>query len=241
MKVTLLLAIFFLGFLAGRYTTPDITSQPLVNISQPSPAAVATTSELTQQDSENDRGAVSQPSQAEEKSSVTLMPDILPAIIQAAPQQAVKDVMAYFLDEGELAEISDINTFARRYAEEVTLTSTEPDPSSTTTIKVSLSSAGVEHSTLLELDKNNAVYAHVNFGGGIAAGSAKIMSRWVNLDTSEVLFFERSSIVPTSDNNWVSFKPAEGWKDGNYEVSFYEFSDTMKKLAAQNFYLTINR
>lgn len=238
MKVTLLFVIFFLGFLTGRYTTPDTAPQSLINISQPSPAAMATTPVMTPQTSDNNRSKVSGLSNAEEESSLALMPNVLPAIIQAAPQQAVKDVMSYFLDEGELAEISDINMFARRYAEEITLMATESDPSSTTTIKVSLSSAHVEHSSLLNLDKNNSVYAHVNFGGGIAAGSAKIMSRWVNLDTNEVLFFERSSIIPTADNNWVSFKPAEGWKDGNYEVSFYEFSDTMKKLAAQNFYLT---
>lgn len=236
MKATLFITIFVLGFLTGRYTAPNTIPQKLVSISQHA-SSITTKTEMPVKDIV----ITSDLSKSKESSSLTRMPDMLPAIIQAAPQQAVKDVVSYFFNEGELAEISDINTFARRYAEEVTLTPAEPDPSSSTTLKISLSANEVEHQALLELNKNQAVYAHVHFGGGIAAGSAKIMSRWVNIDTREVLFFEKSSIIPTSDNNWVSFTPSEGWKDGNYEVSFYQFSDKLKKLATQNFYLTINR
>jgi len=89
------------------------------------------------------------------------------------------------------------------------------------------------------LNNTEPVYAHFDVSGGLASGNNKIFSRWTNLDTNEVLFFNRSNIQSDSDKNWVAFTPTGGWTAGSYEVTFYQFGSQLRKLANQNFYIEI--
>lgn len=164
---------------------------------------------------------------------------ILSNLIAFIPDESISSAISLLFNDSDINELDDVSQFASRYLQELSLASSEIDSESFTSLSVSSDQDNNSSGTLLTLKNTAPVYAHFDVSGGLASGSSKILSRWVNLDSNSVLFFDTSHINESSDKNWVSFTPNVGWKSGNYEVTFYKFGSELKKLAHQNFYIEI--
>ena len=80
------------------------------------------------------------------------------------------------------------------------------------------------------VDKNATIFAHLDTAGKVPA-SPFVFVKWVNNQTGQVLLFEKKDIVANSNQNWVSFKPDDGWTQGSYDIRFYQFTSELQPVA----------
>jgi len=70
---------------------------------------------------------------------------------------------------------------------------------------------------------------------GKTPNNEQVFVRWSNQSTGEVLFFMPQRISANREQNWVSFKPAKGWKAGSYDVKYYQLNDQLVPIAQTSF------
>lgn len=225
---------FVFGFLIGKLSSYD---HKIVTTSTPSLSSTSTQEFLNNLTTDSHNSANN--SQTKTRPPFTSVSLGLSNIIDYIPNESISSVMNLFFHSSDLNELDNVNDFAKRYLEEMSSNPSAIDPESFTSLNVSTDQENIFSGTLLSLINTEPVYAHFDVSGGLASGNNKIFSRWTNLDTNEVLFFNRSNIQSDSDKNWVSFTPTGGWTAGSYEVTFYQFGSQLRKLASQNFYIEI--
>lgn len=235
-----LFLIFLSGVLLGRLSTLlDETPAPQNPTAGPPGATPPTRTALASASEHNHLAKQTVKQTRPEPETDSVLPTLLPEIVDFIPEESVETMLSLIIPRQELEGVGDIKAFAKRYLEEINLKETDVDDYSFASVIVSTSKDDTFGSSSLEIKPSDRVYAHVQFSGGLGTGSDKVLSRWVNLDNREVLFFKRSHINPDGDNNWVSFTPSGGWKTGNYEVAFYLLANGMKKVGSTNFFLSI--
>lgn len=230
--------VFFLGLLIG-YSIGLYQAEPrdwtVIKSDNPTPRNGAVQPLVESQPHASSTGK--KPS--DKQPADDLLSVLAPHLIDVVPEQSVSNLLNFLIPADELEDIANIKQFAKRYLEETSLHNTPVNSDSYAHVFVSTNSQGVTSATNINIAPSDKIYAHIQFYGGIATGSQRIFSRWVNLDTDDVLFFERSYINPNQDKNWVYFSPHGGWITGNYDVSFYLFSAQLEKLGHANFYLSV--
>lgn len=153
-------------------------------------------------------------------------------LIDFIPEKQLTEFMGYALKDDEIQGLDNPRQFAKRFAQELALDDSPVSESSQSRIVMSLSSDGTKPSiTTFDISPSQKIYAHIHVGEGPGLGDEKLFVRWVNSDTGEVILFDRKSVKKNQPNNWVSLKPSDGWKSGNYQVTYYRFDSAMTKLA----------
>jgi hypothetical protein len=219
------------GFLLGNLSASDheiTTTSTYVSTHKNEQLNIATNDNLEFKPQYNEK---------QSPASFSTIPPLLSNLIEFVPDENISSAMKLFLNDSDINELGDVSQFASRYLEEISLATSEIDSESFTSLNIASDKENEFPGSLFELTNTSPIYAHFDVSGGLASGSSKIFSRWVNLDSNSILFFDTSYIEESSDKNWVSFNPNGGWKSGNYEVTFYKFGSELKKLASQNFYI----
>lgn len=153
-------------------------------------------------------------------------------LIDVIPEQQLTEFMGYMLKTEEMQGLDNPRQFAKRFAQELMLDDAPVSQLSQSNIVMSLSSDGTKPSiTTFEISPTQKIYAHINVGEGVGLGDERLFVRWVNLDMGDVMLFDRKRVKKNQPNNWVSLKPEGGWKDGNYQVTYYRFDSALTKLA----------
>ena len=134
-----------------------------------------------------------------------------------------------FMSQGAGEALSDKRQFAQRAVEE--LYKENDNQPLVGEVKLSLTrimpSLSMDTSTI---DKNATLFAHMDTAGKVPA-SPFVFVKWVNNQTGQVLLFEKKDIVTNSNQNWVSFKPDDGWLQGSYDIRFYQFTSELQPIA----------
>jgi len=137
--------------------------------------------------------------------------------------------------------IHDIRKFSHRLIEEISDNDTANHIDSLATISFSLSrkTPDVEAYSFDVSDKQT-IFAHINVNGGLGMNNKQFFIKWRNMDTNEILLYTPKSMNANSEQNWVSLTPEVPWGNQNYEVSFYEYTSELNKLASAT-YITLSQ
>lgn len=77
----------------------------------------------------------------------------------------------------------------------------------------------------------DVIFAHMNADEGIE----QVIVKWMNISTGEVLMFSKANIRGGQSQQYVSLKPAQGWKTGVYRVTVYS-ADSVVNQIGENTY-----
>ena len=86
------------------------------------------------------------------------------------------------------------------------------------------------------IQKNDRLYAHLKLDDS-ANLISEVFIKWERIADNKLLLFEKKLFDATLYENWVSIIPQGGWRDGEYQVSFYHFNAQMTQIASYTYYL----
>lgn len=150
-------------------------------------------------------------------------------IVKQMPDYMLGQYVDKFMAKGASEVIGDKRRFAQRAVEELYKENDNQPLSGSIKLSLdsSLPSISVDTSNL---NKDAKLFAHLDTDGKVPA-SAFVFVKWVNNQTGQVLLFEKKDIVANSNQNWVSFKPYDGWTQGSYDIRFYQFTSELEPIA----------
>lgn len=160
-------------------------------------------------------------------------------IVNTMPDYVLGQYVDKFMAKGDSEVITDKRRFAERAVEE--LYNENDNQPLAGEVKLgfgnTMPATSVDTSTI---DKNAKIFAHLDTNGKVPA-SPFVFVKWVNNQTGQVLLFEKKDIVANSNQNWVSFRPYEGWIEGSYDIKFYQFSSELEPIAQLTYQIyTVN-
>lgn len=150
-------------------------------------------------------------------------------IVNKMPDYMLGQYIDRFMSQGAGEALANKRQFAQRAIEE--LYKKNDNQPLVGEVKLSLTptmpSSSIDTSNL---EKNATLFAHLDTAGKVPA-SAFVFVKWVNNQTGQVLLFEKKDIIANSNQNWVSFKPDDGWLKGSYDIRFYQFTSELQPIA----------
>ena len=150
-------------------------------------------------------------------------------IVNKMPDYMLGQYIDRFMSQGAGEVLSDKRQFAQRAVEE--LYKENDNQPLVGEVRLSLTSSMPSSSMdISNIDKNATVFAHLDTAGKVPP-SPFVVVKWVNNQTGQVLLFEKKDIVTNSNQNWVSFKPDDGWLQGSYDIRFYQFTSELQPIA----------
>ena len=151
------------------------------------------------------------------------------AMVDNMPDYVLGQYVDKFMAKGASSMLTDKRQFAERAIEE--LYSQNDNQPLTGEVKLSLTptmpTVSMDTASVGKYDK---LFAHLDTHGKTPA-SPFVFIKWVNNQTGQVLLFEKKDIVANSNQNWVSFKPDDGWQQGSYDIRFYQFTSALQPIA----------
>lgn len=151
------------------------------------------------------------------------------AVVNNMPDYMLGQYVDKFMAQGASSMLTDKRQFAERAIEE--LYSQNDNQPLTGDVKLSLTpimpTVSMDTASVGKYDK---LFAHLDTHGKVPA-SPFVFIKWVNNQTGQVLLFEKKDIVASSNQNWVSFKPDDGWQQGSYDIRFYQFTSALQPIA----------
>jgi hypothetical protein len=161
------------------------------------------------------------------------------AIEHMHPNQLNSYLSKYF-ESDDLDNISDREAFAKRL---IDLYSGEEESSQEQPIfaKGEIAVGTTEHYpaervNIFSIQKNARLYAHVKLDDS-ASLLSEVFIKWERISDNKLLLFEKKMFDATRYENWVSIIPQGGWRDGEYQISFYHFNAQMTQIASYTYYL----
>ncbi len=82
---------------------------------------------------------------------------------------------------------------------------------------------------------SNAIYG--TFSLPMHHHETSIITRWYDLDSNKLLAMNRIAIDPYSENQYVWFKPNDGWKASKYSLSIFRDNDNLKLMGSGQFHI----
>lgn len=161
------------------------------------------------------------------------------AMVDTMPDYVLGQYVDKFMAKGDSEVITDKRRFAERAIEELyDKGDTRPLVGE---VKLSYDSSMPQASIDTSmLNKNVKLFAHLDTAGKVPASPFAFV-KWVNNKTGQVLLFEKKNIIADSNQNWVSFKPYDGWEPGSYDVKFYQFTSELEPIARLTYQIyTVN-
>ena len=151
------------------------------------------------------------------------------ALIEGMPDYVLGQYVDKFMAKEASSAITDKRRFAKRAIEELY----KPNDNQRLVGDIKLSAD--PNLPLISLDttrlpKDTTLFAHLDTHGQVPS-SPFVFVKWVNNETGQVYLFEKKDIVADSEQNWVSFKPNEGWQPGSYDIRFYQFNSALQPIA----------
>lgn len=151
------------------------------------------------------------------------------ALIEGMPDYVLGQYVDKFMAKDASSAITDKRRFAKRAIEELY----KPNDNQRLVGDIKLSANPSMPTVSLDttrLPKETKLYAHLDTHGQVPS-SPFVFIKWVNNETGQVYLFEKKDIVADSEQNWVSFKPYEGWQPGSYDIRFYQFNSALQPVA----------
>jgi hypothetical protein len=151
------------------------------------------------------------------------------ALIEGMPDYVLGQYVDKFMAKDASSAITDKRRFAKRAIEELY----KPNDNQRLVGDIKLSANPSMPTVSLDttrLPKETKLYAHLDTHGQVPS-SPFVFVKWVNNETGQVYLFEKKDIVADSEQNWVSFKPYEGWQPGSYDIRFYQFNSALQPVA----------
>ncbi len=150
-------------------------------------------------------------------------------IVNKMPDYMLGQYIDRFMSQGAGEALADKRQFAQRAVEE--LYKKNDNQPLVGEVKLSLTPSMPSSSMdTSNIEKNATIFAHLDTAGKVPA-SPFVFVKWVNNQTGQVLLFEKKDIVANSNQNWVSFKPDDGWTQGSYDIRFYQFTSELQPVA----------
>lgn len=150
-------------------------------------------------------------------------------VVNNMPDYVLGQYVDKFMAKDASGAIGNKRRFAERAVEELYKENDNQPLAGTVKLSVDavMPTVSLDTSTL---SKNTKLYAHLDTSGRVPE-SPYVFVKWVNNQTGQVLLFEKKDIVANKNQNWVSFKPYDGWTQGSYDIRFYQFTSELEPIA----------
>lgn len=150
-------------------------------------------------------------------------------VVNNMPDYVLGQYVDKFMAKDASGAIGNKRRFAERAVEELYKENDNQPLAGTVKLSVDavMPTVSLDTSTL---SKNTKLYAHLDTSGKVPE-SSYVFVKWVNNQTGQVLLFEKKDIVANKNQNWVSFKPYDGWTQGSYDIRFYQFTSELEPIA----------
>jgi len=160
-----------------------------------------------------------------------LTSDQFSALVYRLPDYEIDRQLGRLFRESDFSDhIFDKRAFAARLAEEAVK---EPDPAAPLSglAAISVFSEFPDFSLdVFEVQPRQTLFAHFDTYGEVPT-NGQVFIRWRHRDTGELLLFTRKNITADATRHWVSYRPESAWKTGYYDVTYYQFSDSLEPIA----------
>lgn len=170
-----------------------------------------------------------------------LKKQVITAYVNEQTEEQVFEKVASVFGEASISNhIDDVKKFSLRLVSELEDDETEISEDSAAFILFSTKRAfpPVPENNFIVSPKQK-IYSHIDVQGALGSAKTKFFVRWKHIESNEVLLFTHKNILQNSDRNWVSYQPHTRWKDGNYQVTFYQFTSELEKLASESYTLRV--
>lgn len=156
-------------------------------------------------------------------------------LIQQSSDEKVQEYLGKIYPKTDFSSIHNKKKFSQRLIDEFSQSHNEPIENLTGRVVISRQE-GVAQSEqdLSRIHAQQYLYAHLDTLNKIDSRQ-QVFIRWIYRDTGEVLLFMPQQINENQAQNWVSFKPSQGWKVGNYDVRYYQFVDDLTPIAQTSY------
>lgn len=156
-------------------------------------------------------------------------------IDNAAPYQIEQYLNKLIAEEDlDFMQIGDKQTFAKSLVRE--FLGEQDNLRSYTAARISFSRShqvDEQNPSSFKLSHSRAsLYAHLHLEG-LTAAMNNIFVKWTH--NGKVLLFNKKKIDALTEENWVSWRPEDHWKVGDYEVIFYQFNQSLTPIASANY------
>lgn len=156
------------------------------------------------------------------------------ALINQNTQGTINSYLKKAFPQADLSTINDQKKFSERLIDELSNTDqSEQNLTGYLTVSSNMLMPG-KSENLSEVYKNQEIFAHFDTLGKTPQAT-QVFVRWVNHDTGEILLFTPTQINAASQQNWISFAPATGWKEGKYDIKYYQMNDELSPIASSSF------
>jgi len=153
--------------------------------------------------------------------------------IDSLPAPVVNNVLAYLFDEEFLATIENPNEFAKDLVDVALDNDEVEDVSGNVSIEFSFSPIyGLrQFSYASDLQQFDRIFAHLS----ATQDMPSIIIRWQHQATGEILLFGQQALRANAQSQFISLKPSQGWRTGNYKVSVFDMDDDKRLVGTNEF------
>lgn len=157
------------------------------------------------------------------------------AVENMHPDQLNSYLSKYF-ERDDLEAIGDREAFAQRLIDLYTGEEEQPVFAKGEIAVGTTERYPTEKVDFFSIQKNDRLYAHLKLDDS-ADLISEVFIKWERIADNKLLLFEKKLFDATLYENWVSIIPQGGWRDGEYQVSFYHFNAQMTQIASYTYYL----
>lgn len=223
---------FGLGYFAAQFKA----NQPLDSPKTPE-STIRNPLEKPSPDNRSDTTAVLKNiAQAEQTGKLINQSNIIDIqkIVAKAPEQTINTYLKKAFPKADLSGIQDKKLFTNRLIDELSNSDIQAQ-NLAGQLAISTNTLMPRQSEdLNQVYKNQEIFAHFDTMGKFPLES-QVFVRWTNRDTGEILLFTPTNINAATQQNWISFAPAQGWKPGQYDVKYYQLNNDLTPIAQSSF------
>ena len=156
-------------------------------------------------------------------------------LIQQSSDEKIETYLGKIYPKIDLSSIQNKKQFSQRLIEEFSQTQNEPHDNLVGRVVITQQEGIPQRvSDLSRIHPDQYLYAHLDTLNKVP-NNRQVFIRWIYRDTGEVIFFMPQNITANQSQNWVNFKPTQGWKTGTYDVRYYQFADDLTPIAQTSY------
>jgi len=164
----------------------------------------------------------------------------LKTVIESMHPDQLNSYLSKYFERDDLEAIGDREAFAQRlidlYTGEEEQSDEQPVFAKGEIAVGTTERYPTEKVDFFSIQKNARLYAHLKLDDS-AHLISEVFIKWERIADNKLLLFEKKLFDATLYENWVSIIPQGGWRDGEYQVSFYHFNAQMTQIASYTYYL----
>jgi hypothetical protein len=155
-------------------------------------------------------------------------------VLSLSTTEDIENQLKNLISDKQLALINDKKVFSARLIDEYLSPASTKEP--TAEVKVFVSDSDNLQASppqnFFNIPRESSLFMHLQATPSLLGGN--VFVKISDKQTNKVLLYTAKPIS-IQQNNWVSFQPAGGWNNSNYNVIIYRLTDNLQAVGSANF------